>query len=44
VRPQCAKVNIKTVGAWCKGNKYEEDHAHGVRQLVKSPELLSEIK
>lgn len=44
VRPQCAKVNIKTVGEWCKGNKYEEDHAHGVRQLVKSPALLSEIK
>ena len=44
VRPQCAKVNINTVGEWCKGNKYEEDHAHGVRQLVKSPALLSEIK
>lgn len=27
VRPQCAKVNIQTVGDWCKGNKYEEDHA-----------------
>jgi len=44
VRPSCAKLNIKTVGEWCKGNKYEEDHAHGVRQLVKSPALLSEIK
>jgi hypothetical protein len=44
VRPQCAKLNIKTVGEWCKGNKYEEDHAHGVRKLVTSPSLLSEIK
>lgn len=44
VRPSCAKLNIKTVGEWCKGNKYEEDHAHGVRKLVTSPKLLSEIK
>lgn len=44
VRPQCAKLNIKSVGDWCKGNKYGEDHAHGVRKLVTSPKLLSEIK
>lgn len=44
VRPACAKLNIQSVGAWCKGNKYEEDHAHGVRRLVASPSLLSEIK
>jgi len=44
VRPSCAKLNIKSVGEWCKGNKYEEDHAHGVRALVKDPSLLSEIK
>ena len=44
VRPSCAKLNINSVGKWCEGNKYEEDHAHGVRKLVTAPELLSEIK
>ena len=44
VRPQCAKVDIKTVGKWCEGNPYNEDHAHGVRKLVTNPKLLSEIK
>jgi hypothetical protein len=44
VRPQCAKMNIATVHDWCKGNVFKEDHAHGVRQLVTAPELLSPIK
>lgn len=44
VRPKVAKVNIETVGAWCKGNTFKEDHAHGVRNLVKNPELLSKIQ
>ena len=43
VRPQVAKVNIKTVGNWCKGNVFDEDHAHGVRNLVQNPKLLSTI-
>lgn len=43
VRPQVAKVNIESVGAWCKGNVFEENHAHGVRNLVKNPKLLSAI-
>lgn len=43
VRPKVAKVNIATVGKWCKGNTFKEDHAHGVRNLVKNPALLSEI-
>lgn len=41
VRTKVAKVNIKTVGEWCKGNVFNEDHAHGVRNLVKNPDLLS---
>ncbi|WP_321277469.1 delta-class carbonic anhydrase [Thiomicrorhabdus indica] len=41
VRPQVAKVNIETVGEWCKGNAFNEDHAHGVRNLVINPDLLS---
>lgn len=44
VRPQCAKVNIATVGKWCEHNAFEEDHGHGVRKLVTSAKLLSEIK
>lgn len=44
VRPQCAKVNIATVGKWCESNVFEEDHGHGVRKLVTNPKLLSNIK
>ena len=43
VRPHVAKVNIETVGNWCKGNDFNEDHAHGVRNLVINPNLLSKI-
>ena len=43
VRPKVAKVNIETVGNWCKGNIFEEDHGHGVRNIVKNPKLLSKI-
>jgi len=43
VRPQVAKVNIDTVGEWCKGNTFNEDHAHGVRNLVINTDLLSQI-
>ena len=44
VRPKVAKVNISSVGEWCKGNVFNEDHAHGVRNLVKNPKLISKIK
>jgi len=43
VRPKVLKVNIETVGEWCKGNTFKEDHAHGVRNLVINPDLLSKI-
>lgn len=43
VRPKVAKVNIESVGKWCKGNIFNEDHAHGVRNLVINPDLLSDI-
>lgn len=43
VRPKVEKVNIKTVGEWCKDNIFEEDHAHGVRNLVTNKKLLSPI-
>ena len=44
VRPKVAKVDIESVGRWCKGNLFKEDHAHGVRNLVTNPDLLSKIE
>lgn len=41
VRPKVAKVDIQSVGNWCKGNTFNEDHAHGVRNLITNPNLLS---
>ena len=43
VRPKVAKVNINSVGTWCEGNTFDEDHAHGVRNLVINPDLISDI-
>lgn len=43
VRPQVKKVNIATVAKWLKSNAFNEDHAHGVRNLVVKPNLLSAI-
>jgi hypothetical protein len=43
VRPQITKVNITTVGQWCQNNVFDEDHAHGVRNLIVNPKLLSTI-
>jgi len=43
VRPNVAKVNIESVGKWCKGNTFNEDHAHGVRNLIINPDLISGI-
>ena len=44
VRPQCAKLDINSLGEWCKDNAFKEDHAHGVRKLVVNPKLLSKIQ
>lgn len=41
VRPKVAKVDAESVGTWCKGNAFNEDHAHGVRNLVTNPALLA---
>jgi len=46
VRPHVEKVNIKTVQDWLEGDGatiFEEEHAHGVRNLVINPKLLSKI-
>ncbi len=43
VRPNVIKLNINSVDAWMKDNPFGEDHAHGVRNLVMNPDLLSQI-
>lgn len=44
VRPRVIKVNADSVGQWCMGNRFKEDHAHGVRNLVVNEKLLSNIR
>jgi len=44
VRPQVTKVNAESVGRWCKSNAFNEDHAHGVRNLVVDERLLSRME
>ncbi|MEP3845208.1 MAG: delta-class carbonic anhydrase [Paracoccaceae bacterium] len=41
VRPDVIKVDILSVDAWYSDNIFAEDHAHGVRNLVMNPALLS---
>lgn len=46
VRPNVVKVNIESVQEWLHHDGehiFEEHHAHGVRNLVVNPELLSQI-
>ena len=43
VRPEVKKVNIGSVDAWFRDNVFDEDHAHGVRNLVVDEALLSPI-
>ena len=43
VRPQVLRVSIRSVDEWLAGNEFSEDHAHGVRNLVINPALLSRI-
>lgn len=44
VRPRIMKINADSLGQWCKGNSFKEDHAHGVRNLVINEKLLSNIR
>ena len=43
VRPGVIKVDISTVEAWFADNVFAETYAHGVRNLVTNPDLLSPI-
>lgn len=44
VRPDVVKLDINSVAAWLSDNPFDEDHAHGVRNLVENPDLLSSIE
>lgn len=44
VRPNVVKIDIVSLGQWLKSNPFNEDHAHGVRNLVIDPALLSPIQ
>jgi hypothetical protein len=43
MRPEVATLDINSVQSWCNDNVFNEDHAHGVRNLVTNPKLLSSI-
>lgn len=43
VHPEVARVNIHSVGTWLADNVFDQDHAHGVRNLVENQDLLSPI-
>lgn len=43
VRPEVKKVYIGSVAEWMKANIFDERKAHGVRNLVKNPDLISDI-
>jgi Delta carbonic anhydrase len=42
-RPFCAKLDISSLGRWCRDNVFGEDHADGVRELVTHLGLLAPI-
>lgn len=44
VRPQCARLDLSSLSAWCADNVFGEDHAHGVRELVTDPRLIAPIE
>ena len=44
VRPKVVKVDLLSVAKWLRANPFKEDHAHGVRNLVLDPALLSRIQ
>jgi hypothetical protein len=43
VKATCGTLDIDSFSNWCGNNKYNDHHAHGVRELVSSEALLSPI-
>ena len=44
VKTTCDTLDIDDFSKWCSHNKYDDHHAHGVRELVTPENLLSKIK
>lgn len=44
VKTTCDSLDIDDFAKHCANNKYNDNHAHGVRELVTPENLLSEIK
>jgi len=44
VKTTCDTLDIDDFSKWCGHNKYNDHHAHGVRELVTPEGLLSKIK
>ncbi len=44
VSQSCQLLDINSLHEWCEKNPFEEDHAHGIRTIVTTPQLLSPIK
>lgn len=44
VRPEVIKTDITSLGAWLEDNAFDEKGAHGVRNLVLNPALLSAVE
>lgn len=43
VRPNVLKLDITSVDTWLKNNRFDEKYAHGVRNLVVNPDLISSL-
>lgn len=43
VRLKVVKLDINSLAAWLDDNPFKETHAHGVRNLVTNPALLSSM-
>lgn len=43
VKKTCGSLDIDDFSKWCSTNKYQDHHAHGVRELVTAESLLSKI-
>lgn len=43
VKATCGTLDIDNFSKWCSNNKYNDNHAHGVRELVTPKGLLSKI-
>lgn len=41
VARQCRALTLSALGAWCASNEWDEDHAHGVREVITRQDWLS---